>query len=99
MPQPAQESTAPLGLARERTETIDSAPTLSVTLPSIPPSETGSFDSSISLVDAPVSPLDDDDDDEAIYEDSRSHVVVSPVQRVQEVEYVLLYDSASSEDE
>jgi len=100
MPQPAQERTAPLGEARERDDTIDSAHTLSATLPSTPPSETDSFDSSISLVDAPVSPLDDDDDDdEAIYEDSRSHVVISPVQRVQEVQYVLLYDSSSSEDE
>jgi len=83
----------------ERATTVESIHALSTTLPSGSLSEDGSFDSSISLIDAPVSPVSDDEDDEAMYEDSRSHVGPSPVEDVQEIEYVLLYDSSSSEDE
>ncbi|KAH9951018.1 hypothetical protein B0H21DRAFT_685870 [Amylocystis lapponica] len=86
--------------APERTSTGTGvpAPALSVTIPSGPPSEDGSFSSSISLVDLP-SPTSDDDDE--VYEDSRSRLVGSQEeqQQVREVEYVMLYDSASSEEE
>lgn len=65
-----------------------------------------SFESSVSLIDAPVSDAGDFDD--AVYEDSVSQIVVAlpSAQRtapepntLQDIEYVMLYDSASSEDE
>ncbi|GBE77445.1 hypothetical protein SCP_0103200 [Sparassis crispa] len=74
------------------------ARSLSVTIPSGPTSDSGSFDSSASLIDAPSSPFSDDDDD-AVYEDSRSHDIVSPAQPRQETEYVMLYESSSSEED
>lgn len=80
----------------EELEHATTAHTLSVTIPSGPPSDSGSFDSSISLVDAPTSPISDDD--EAVYEDSRSHVT-PPSARVQDVEYVMLYESSSEDDQ
>ncbi|KAI0361037.1 hypothetical protein OH77DRAFT_1417236 [Trametes cingulata] len=68
--------------------------TPSMTLPSAPPSEGGS---SVSLIDIPSSSSSSSSDD-AIYEDSRSRVLVSPALTPQDVEYVMLFDS-SSEDE
>ncbi|KAI9056980.1 hypothetical protein FKP32DRAFT_1661460 [Trametes sanguinea] len=68
--------------------------TPSATMPSAPPSEGGS---SISLVDMPSSPSSTSSD-EAMYEDSRSRVLVSPQVLARDVEYVMLFDS-SSEDE
>jgi hypothetical protein len=44
---------------------------------------------SASLISIPSS----NDDDESVWEDSRSHVLVSPP-----VEYVVLYDSSSEEE-
>ncbi|OBZ79833.1 Next to BRCA1 gene 1 protein [Grifola frondosa] len=71
-----------------------SLPVSSAALTSSPRSDNGS------LVDVPslasVSSFSDDDD--VIYEDSRSNAVVSP-SNTRETEYVLLYDSASSEDD
>lgn len=97
MPQPAEGASAGLPtVVDEHFATADSAPTVSATLPSSPPSEDGSFDSSVS-VDAPDSPLSDEE--EEMYEDSRSHMVAAPNARVQDPDYVLLYDSASSEDD
>ncbi|KAJ3002957.1 hypothetical protein NUW54_g5564 [Trametes sanguinea] len=68
--------------------------TPSATMPSAPPSEGGS---SISLVDMPSSPSSTSSD-EAMYEDSRSRVLVSPQVLARDIEYVMLFDS-SSEDE
>ncbi|PIL31453.1 hypothetical protein GSI_06154 [Ganoderma sinense ZZ0214-1] len=68
----------------------------SMTVPSAPPSEIGS---AISLLDVPSSSSSDDDD--AVYEDSRSQVIVTPVvdaQDAQDVEYVMLFDSSSEDD-
>lgn len=65
----------------------------SMTVPSAPPSEIGS---AISLLDIPSSSASDDDD--AIYEDSRSQVIVSSAADAQDVEYVMLFDSSSEDD-
>jgi len=82
--------------APERTSTSSvRIPTLSVTIPSGPLSDDGSFSSSMSLVDLP-SPTSDDDDE--VYEDSRSRVVPTPSDQLREVEYVMLYDSSSEEE-
>lgn len=69
--------------------------TSSMTVPSAPPSEIGS---AISLLDVPSSSSSDDDD--AVYEDSRSQVIVSPAGDgdAQDVEYVMLFDSSSEDD-
>jgi next to BRCA1 gene 1 protein len=53
--------------------------------------------SSVSLISVPSS---EDEDDEAFYEDSRSHVTVTRPDRVRPgMEYVVLYDESSSEEE
>lgn len=89
MPQPGQPSST--------RSTVDHVPTRfstpSVTMPSSPMSEGGS---SVSLLD--VISSNASSDDEAMYEDSRSRVLVSPSQVPQDIEYVMLFDS-SSEDE
>jgi len=58
-------------------------------------SDDGSDGSSVSLISVPSS---DDDDDPAIWEDSRSHVVLlPPADRARAaMEYVVLYDDSSS---
>ena len=66
----------------------------SITIPSAPPSDDGSFESSISLIDAPSSPSIADDD--AIYEASRSQVQATTGDRPRDLEYVVLYDTSSS---
>ncbi|PCH34161.1 hypothetical protein WOLCODRAFT_160653 [Wolfiporia cocos MD-104 SS10] len=100
MPQPVQDQPAsPAAPRPQRSDTTGSEFTVSVTVPSRPSSDTGSFNSSISLVDVPASPVSDDDD--AVYEHSRSVVVTNPadrVNRVQDVEYVMLYESSSEDD-
>lgn len=70
----------------------------SLTTPSHPPSDDGSFDSDISLLDAPSSPSDEED--EAIYHDTRSRFLppqveapAEPTTIEQDLEYVVLYDS------
>ncbi|KAI0800737.1 hypothetical protein C8Q74DRAFT_1238467 [Fomes fomentarius] len=68
--------------------------TSSMTIPSAPSSIGGS---SISLLDAVSSTSSDDDD--AMYEDSRSREVPTPEAPVQDAEYVMLFDSSSSEDD
>ncbi|KAI0639950.1 hypothetical protein C8Q77DRAFT_1164747 [Trametes polyzona] len=77
--------------------TIEFVPTRystpSITVPSFPPSE-GS--SSVSLVDVPSSNSSASDD--AMYEDSRSRVLVSPPLVPQDIEYVMLFDSSSEDD-
>ncbi|CCM03800.1 uncharacterized protein FIBRA_05948 [Fibroporia radiculosa] len=92
MPRSMENISAPAEAIPRCATTVDSAPTL----PSSPPSEDGSLDSSMSLVDVPSSPISDDDED--AYADSRSRFV-SPNNHAQEVEYVMLYDSSSSEDD
>ncbi len=76
----------------------------SITIPSAPRSDNGSdisFDSSISLINIPSSPSVDDDDE--VYQDSRSHVEVaassivpSPAVIERDLEYVVLYDTSSN---
>ncbi|THH31949.1 hypothetical protein EUX98_g2227 [Antrodiella citrinella] len=66
----------------------------SITVLSNPPSDDGSFESSISLLDAPSSPSVEGDD--AIYEDSRTNAAVN---RPRDLEYVVLYDTSSSEED
>ncbi|KAL4246320.1 hypothetical protein ABKN59_008948 [Abortiporus biennis] len=73
-----------------------SARASSLTIPSNPPSDDGSFDSSVSLIDAPMS---SDDEDEAIYQDSRSRVLVPPTGNNHDQEYIVLYDTGSSEED
>ncbi|CAL1694541.1 unnamed protein product [Somion occarium] len=77
-----------------------SAAATSFTTPSSPPSDDGSFDSSVSLLDAPSSPSDDED--EAIYHDSRSRILPTPAEVPvtvdHDIEYVVLYDTSSEED-
>ncbi|KAI0778720.1 hypothetical protein BD413DRAFT_116175 [Trametes elegans] len=68
--------------------------TPSATLPSSPLSEGGS---SVSLIDMPDS-VSSSDDDDAMYEDSRSRVLVSPRLAARDVEYVMLFDSSSEDD-
>ncbi|KIP11681.1 hypothetical protein PHLGIDRAFT_10460 [Phlebiopsis gigantea 11061_1 CR5-6] len=68
-----------------------------------PPSDDGSYASSMSLIDAPSSPSIEDideleEEDEDIFQDSRE-VVVSPTDAPRDIEYVVLYDTSSSEDE
>lgn len=80
-----------------------SAPLSAPSLLTVSGSEDGSLDSSVSLVDAPSSPsIEDidgfDDDEEDIFQDSRE-VVVSPTEPQREQEYVVLYDTSSSEGE
>ncbi|OJT04449.1 Protein NBR1 -like protein [Trametes pubescens] len=91
MPQPTQPSSTP--------SVVDHVPTRfstpSVTVPSAPPSDGGS---SVSLLDAVSSADSSDDDDEAMYEDSRSRVLVSPSLVPQDIEYVMLFDSSSEDD-
>lgn len=71
----------------------------STTVPSSPASDDGSFDSSMSLIDAPSSPSIEGLDDEDIFQDSRE-IVVSPANEAShDIEYVVLYDTSSSEDE
>lgn len=71
----------------------------STTVLSGPPSDDGSFDSSMSLIDAPSSPsIEGIDDDEDLFQDSRE-IVVSPIDAPRDIEYVVLYDTSSSEDE
>ncbi|TCD64312.1 hypothetical protein EIP91_004259 [Steccherinum ochraceum] len=65
----------------------------SITIPSNPPSDDGSFESSISLIDAPSSPSIGED--EAIYEDSRSNAFA---ERPRDLEYVVLYDTSDEEE-
>ena len=79
-----------------RATTVHRFSSSSLTIPSAPPSDGGS---SISLLDVPSSSSSDDDDE--IYVDSRSHVVTSPteIQVGPDVEYVMLFDSSSSEDD
>ena len=86
--------------------TLTSRPTVAtttLTTPSHPPSDDGSFDSSLSLLDAPSSPSDDED--EAIYRDTRVRLLPTEVQPIQpttleqDIEYVVLYDTASSGEE
>lgn len=70
----------------------------STAVPSSPLSDDGSFDSSLSLIDAPVSSIEDED--EEIFQDSRERVVATPVDGpAQDMEYVVLYDTSSSEEE
>ncbi|TBU25294.1 hypothetical protein BD311DRAFT_700421 [Dichomitus squalens] len=68
--------------------------TSSMTVPSAPPSE---IDSSVSLLDVSSS-SSSDDEDYAVYEDSRSQFVPSPAADAQDVEYVMLFDSSSEDD-
>ncbi|KII93409.1 hypothetical protein PLICRDRAFT_35617 [Plicaturopsis crispa FD-325 SS-3] len=93
MPQSASSSPVREGSAQA------SPSTSPVTAPSHPSSAyEGSDDGSeISVISMPSS---SDDEDDAIWEDSRSHVVVSPREHVRAgMEYVLLYDENSSEEE
>ncbi|KZT72898.1 hypothetical protein DAEQUDRAFT_754913 [Daedalea quercina L-15889] len=101
MPQAAEIDNAPRVVLPSRAVTDASGPTLSATLPSGPPSETDSFDSSLSLVDAPSSPVSITDDIEAYYAEIREHVSrpMATARPLQEPEYVMLYDSASSESD
>lgn len=70
----------------------------SLTDPSAPLSDDGSFDSSMSLVNVPSSPSIDEEDDE-IYQDSRSRIAASPTMLERDLEYVVLYDTSSSGDD
>ncbi|THH02356.1 hypothetical protein EW026_g520 [Hermanssonia centrifuga] len=63
---------------------------------STPSSDDGSFDSSMSLINVPSSPSGEDDD---LYQDSRARIHASPLETHRDLEYVVLYDTASSEDE
>ena len=77
-----------------------SIPTSSLTIPSAPPSDDGSFDSSISLINIPSSPSIDDDDED--YQDSRSRIATvppSPAAIERDLEYVVLYETSTSESE
>ena len=67
-----------------------------ITAPSKPPSDTGTDSDSVSLISIPS----DDDDDESAWEDSRSHVMVTPPAEgvARGMEYVVLYDSSSDEE-
>ncbi|KAH9837268.1 uncharacterized protein C8Q71DRAFT_757514 [Rhodofomes roseus] len=100
MPQAAQSqiADAPRVLPPRTTTTAPSEPA-SATLPSSPLSDTDSFDSSISLVDAPSSPISDDF--EEYFRELRGHVSrpEAAARRALEPEYVMLYDSASSESD
>ncbi|KAH9858338.1 hypothetical protein C2E23DRAFT_803657 [Lenzites betulinus] len=89
MPRPARPSSAQFTVADVPTRFS----TPSITLPSSPHSSGGS---SVSLLDVPSS--DSSDDDDAIYEDSRSRVLVSPSQVPHDVDYVMLFDSSSEDD-
>ncbi|KAI0363146.1 hypothetical protein BV20DRAFT_975992 [Pilatotrama ljubarskyi] len=91
MPQTAPQPSSTRSASEHRHTRIS---TPSMTLPSGPPSEGGS---SVSLIDVPSSGSSSSSDD-AIYEDSRSRVLVSPALTHQDAEYVMLFDS-SSEDE
>jgi next to BRCA1 gene 1 protein len=76
-----------------------SVPGTSISIPSTPPSDDGSFDSSISLINIPSSPSINDEDDED-YQDSRSRlasVATSPAILERDLEYVVLYDTSSEE--
>ena len=86
MPQTAPQSASAPSVTERR---FSSA---SVSIPSAPPSEGGS---SISLLDIPS---DSSDDDDAVYEDSRSRVIPSPSIPAQDAEYVMLFDSSSEDD-
>ena len=94
---------APSVGANTQTSTNTGAPR-SPTILTAPASDDGSYDSSMSLIDPPSSPsIEDidgleDDEDEDIFQDSRE-VVVSPTDAPHDVEYVVLYDTSSSEDE
>lgn len=81
-------SVSPPGSAH--TTTAQRFSTSSMSFPSAPPS----VGSSVSLIDA----SSDSDDDDAIYEDSRSRVITSPEVAPPDVEYVMLFDSSSEED-
>ncbi|KAI1793192.1 hypothetical protein LXA43DRAFT_886348 [Ganoderma leucocontextum] len=87
MPQSVPQSASGRSMTEHRFSTS------SMTAPSAPPSEIGS---AISLLDVPSSSSSDDDD--AVYEDSRSQVIVSPAADAQDVEYVMLFDSSSEDD-
>lgn len=99
MPQAAQVADAPRVILPLRASTNPSEPALSVTIPSGPPSDTDSFDSSISLVDAPSSPMSDDI--ESYYQEIREQArpTAASVRPAQEADYVMLYDSSSSESD
>ncbi|GJE89466.1 ZZ-type zinc finger-containing protein [Phanerochaete sordida] len=86
----------PAPSAGARTHPSESAP--ATTVPSSPLSDDGSFDSSLSLIDAPSSPSIASADDE-IFQDSRSAVdAASLADAARDMEYVVLYDTTSSED-
>ena len=101
MPQAAHVAGAPRVVLPPRAATNLSEPTLSITIPSGPPSETDSFESSISLVDAPSSPISDDI--ESYYREVREHAAATrptapPAGPVREGDYVMLFDSSSEDD-
>ncbi len=50
----------------------------------------------MSLINVPSSPSGEDDD---LYQDSRARIHASPLETHRDLEYVVLYDTASSEDE
>ncbi|EKM61508.1 uncharacterized protein PHACADRAFT_112173 [Phanerochaete carnosa HHB-10118-sp] len=86
---------APSAGAQTRESTGVSA---AASVPSSPLSEDGSFDSSLSLIDAPSSPSIASADD-VIFQDSREAVdATSPADVSRDMEYVVLYDTTSSED-
>lgn len=93
MPQPLDRNLTTVGSGEQSAPT--SGPALSFTIPSGPPSEDGSFASSASLINVPSSPEDEEDD--AAFEDSRSHIIESPLEHPRDLEYVVLYDTSSSE--
>ncbi|KAH8099823.1 hypothetical protein BXZ70DRAFT_894348 [Cristinia sonorae] len=68
----------------------------SITIPSNPPSDDGSFESSISLINVPSSPSIGDDD--IIYEDSRVNAVGDGDGAPRDLEYVVLYDTSSDDE-
>ncbi|KAI0756244.1 hypothetical protein C8Q80DRAFT_1127522 [Daedaleopsis nitida] len=81
--------------ASVRATTVHRFSSSSMTFPS-PPSSVGG--SSVSLLDAPSS---DSDSDDAMYEDSRSHIITPPEAHAAaqgEGDYVLLFDSSSESE-
>ena len=72
----------------------------SLTAPSAPLSDDGSFGSSPSLISMPsTAENENDEEDDEVYQDSRSRIATSPVAIERELEYVVLYDTSSSGDD
>lgn len=52
----------------------------------------------MSLIDVPSSPSIEEEDED-IFQDSRSRVAPSPAEPNNDIEYVVLYDTTSSEED